>query len=161
METPTTTDLLHDLEDEITYLPAPKAMRLVNFIIDMIVVTIINSVIGGIIQTIVFAAFISNIGTGSDFDFSYPLAISITVWAIQVGLFLSYYVICEKMMNGRTVGKLVSGTMAVREDGGSLTWKNAILRSLCRLIPFEFLLAIFMEPWHDTFTNTVVVKKPL
>ncbi len=38
MENSTTPDLLHDLADEITYEHASKAMRLVNFIIDMIIV---------------------------------------------------------------------------------------------------------------------------
>lgn len=161
METSATTDLLHDLEDEITFLPAPKGMRLVNFIIDMIVVSIINSVIGGMIQMMIFAAYISDINTTSDFDLIYPIGLTISIWAIQVGLFLSYYVIFEKMMNGRTVGKLVSGTMTVRKDGGPLTWKNVILRSVCRLIPLEFIFAIFMEPLHDSFTGTVVVKKTL
>ena len=163
METPTTTDLLFDLENEIIHEHASKAMRLVNFIIDMIIVGIINSVIGGMIQMMVFAAYISDIGTNaSDFSLTMPLALMFSVWVIQIVLFLGYFTICEKLINGRTIGKMVTGTMALREDGAPLSWKNAILRSLCRLIPFEPFVAIFTDyPWHDDFTRTIVIKKPM
>jgi hypothetical protein len=39
-----------------------------------------------------------------------------------------------------------------------LTFKDALLRSLCRLIPFE-VFSGFGVPWHDSLTNTMVVKK--
>lgn len=161
MENSTSPDLLHDLADEITYEHASKAMRLVNFIIDMIIVSIVNTVIGGMIQMMIFAAYISDMET-SPSDVGIAFGLMATIWLLQIGLFLGYYTICEKMMNGRTVGKLVTGTMALREDGTPLTWKNAILRSLCRMIPFEPIVAIFTTyPWHDDFTRTVVIKKSM
>jgi uncharacterized RDD family membrane protein YckC len=161
MENSTSPDLLHDLADEISYEHASKAMRLVNFIIDMIIVSIVNTVIGGMIQMMVLAAYISDMESNPS-DIGITLGIIVTIYLVQFGLFLGYYTVCEKMMNGRTVGKLVTGTMALREDGAPLTWKNAILRSLCRIIPFEPIVAIFTNyPWHDDFTRTVVIKKSM
>lgn len=72
--------------------------------------------------------------------------------------FLGYYTCCEKIFKGRTLGKLITGTRAVREDGKELTWKDAFLRSLSRLVPFEPFSAFGGYPWHDKWTKTMVVK---
>lgn len=161
MDSSSSPDLLADLQDEIVYQHAEKWQRFVNLLIDMIVVGIVNSIFGGIIQTIIFATYINDFNS-IESAYSFPWHLFLIVWLVQISFFLAYYTIFEKMMKGRTVGKLVTGTMAVREDGNPLTWKNAILRSLCRLIPFEPIVALFTSyPWHDDFTNTVVVKKQL
>lgn len=161
MESISSPDLLSDLQDEIVYQHAEKWQRFVNLLIDSIVVGIINSIFGGIIQTIVFASYIRDVST-MDFEYSFPWHLFVIIYLIYFGLYLGYYTIFEKMMKGRTVGKLVTGTMAIREDGNPLTWKNAILRSVCRLIPIEAFVALFISyPWHDDFTRTVVVKKQL
>lgn len=162
MEHSASPDLLQDLADEIVYEQASKGMRLVNFIIDLIVAGIINSIIGGMIQMAIFAAYISDIGTGADFSLTFPVVLIVSIYVIQFSLFIAYFSVCEKLMKGRTIGKMVTGTMALREDGMPLSWKNAILRSLCRLIPFEPLVAIFTNsPWHDDLTGTTVIRKPM
>jgi uncharacterized RDD family membrane protein YckC len=71
--------------------------------------------------------------------------------------YLFYYTICEKAFKGYTLGKLVTGTRAIREDGKELTFKDAILRSLSRLVPFEPFSG-FGRPWHDSWTKTTVIK---
>lgn len=82
------------------------------------------------------------------------------LYAIIFGVYILYYTIMEATTNGRTVGKYVTGTMAIREDGGRITWLNAFCRTLCRFIPFEAVVALFIQyPWHDDFTRTAVVKK--
>ncbi|HEX2627520.1 MAG TPA: RDD family protein, partial [Chitinophagaceae bacterium] len=65
---------------------------------------------------------------------------------------------CEKLFQGYTIGKLLTGTRAVRNDGKELTWKDAIVRSLCRMIPFEVLSGFAYRPWHDSITKTTVVQ---
>ena len=83
---------------------------------------------------------------------------------IAIGLFVAmcnyliYYTICEKLFKGQTLGKALTGTRAVREDGSDLTLRNAFLRTLCRLVPFEPFSA-FGTPWHDDWTGTMVIKK--
>ncbi|HUC82247.1 MAG TPA: RDD family protein [Flavisolibacter sp.] len=72
---------------------------------------------------------------------------------------LVYYTICEKAFKGHTLGKLITGTRAIREDGEELTFKDALLRSLSRLVPFEALSIWFGNGlWHDTWTKTKVIK---
>jgi len=51
-------------------------------------------------------------------------------------LFLIYFVFPEKF-SGKTLGKLITGTKAESEDGAKLTFGQALVRTLCRFIPFE------------------------
>jgi uncharacterized RDD family membrane protein YckC len=80
--------------------------------------------------------------------------------AYVIGIFnyIIYYTICEKAFKGYTLGKLITGSRSIRDDMGELTFKNAILRSLCRLVPFEALSGFSEKPWHDSWTKTQVIK---
>lgn len=72
---------------------------------------------------------------------------------------LVYYTICESAFKGYTLGKLITGTRAIREDGNEITFKDALLRSLSRLVPFEpFSIWFGSGLWHDTWTKTRVIK---
>jgi uncharacterized RDD family membrane protein YckC len=72
---------------------------------------------------------------------------------------LIYYTICEKAFKGYTLGKFITGTRAIRDDGEELTMKDAFLRSLSRLVPLEALSIWFGNGlWHDTWTKTKVIK---
>jgi uncharacterized RDD family membrane protein YckC len=65
----------------------------------------------------------------------------------------------EGSAKGKTLGKLITGTRALKMDGGNLTWKVAFMRSLCRIVPFEAFSAFGGNPWHDRWTDTIVVKE--
>jgi uncharacterized RDD family membrane protein YckC len=82
------------------------------------------------------------------------------LYLISFLTFLAYYTLFEAATKGRTIGKLITGTVAVKDDGTALTFKEALLRSLCRMIPFEPFSAFGGRPWHDTITHTMVIKKP-
>jgi uncharacterized RDD family membrane protein YckC len=86
-----------------------------------------------------------------------PVDLVILFVVLEILNYLLYYTVCEKAFKGHTLGKLVSGTRAVRNDGGELTLKDAFLRSLSRLVPFE-VLSGFGTPWHDSWTNTRVIQ---
>lgn len=79
-------------------------------------------------------------------------------YLLSIFNYLIYYTFCEKVFKGYTLGKLITGTRAIREDGKELTFKNAILRSLSRMVPFEPFSAFGGYPWHDTWTKTKVIK---
>lgn len=72
--------------------------------------------------------------------------------------YIIYYTICEKLFKGYTLGKLITGTRAIRQDGKELTFKNALLRSLCRCVPFEVFSGFSTLTWHDSWTDTMVIK---
>ena len=71
----------------------------------------------------------------------------------------AYYACCEGGANGRTLGKLLTGTRAVRDDGEAFTIRDAIKRSLWRLAPLETVTFLVEgnSGWHDERTGTRVV----
>lgn len=72
--------------------------------------------------------------------------------------YIIYYTLCEKLFRGYTIGKLITGTRAIRQDGGELTFRNALLRSLSRCVPFEVFSGFNTLTWHDSWTDTMVIK---
>jgi uncharacterized RDD family membrane protein YckC len=74
-------------------------------------------------------------------------------------LFILYYGLLEGISKGKTLGKLITGTRAVREDGTPISFGDAFKRTLCRIIPFEPFSAFGYKPWHDSITNTIVIKE--
>jgi uncharacterized RDD family membrane protein YckC len=69
----------------------------------------------------------------------------------------------EAATGGKTLGKLLTGTRAVNDDGSRLSPKKAFLRYLVRLVPFEQFSALGSPsyPWHDRWTKTIVIDEKL
>lgn len=53
----------------------------------------------------------------------------VTYVAVTVG----YPVLCETLTRGRTLGKMALGLRVVREDGGPITFRHALVRGLARV----------------------------
>jgi uncharacterized RDD family membrane protein YckC len=67
----------------------------------------------------------------------------------------------EAATGGKTLGKLITGTRAVNDDGSRISAKTAFLRYLVRLVPFEAFSALGSPsyPWHDRWTKTIVIDE--
>jgi uncharacterized RDD family membrane protein YckC len=141
------------------YQEASSGQRLLNFIVDNVLLRLVIEFVTGtmLIQAMLniapeftYSAFGDGI-SAEGFLISYLFAVI---------HYIFYYTICEKAFKGYTLGKLISGTRAIRNDGQELTLKDCILRSLSRMVPFEVFsgLGSSCEPWHDTWTNTRVIK---
>jgi len=83
---------------------------------------------------------------------------SLSVNLVSILLYLLYYFIWEAMA-ARTLGKLITGTIIVDENGEKPTVRAAFIRTVCRLIPFEYFSFLGERGWHDSISNTYVVKK--
>jgi len=68
------------------------------------------------------------------------------------------YTFSEGASRGRSVGKLVTRTKVVKEDESEISWKDALIRSLCQLVPFEAFSAFDGYPWHDRWSHTKVIR---
>ncbi|WP_162927107.1 RDD family protein [Flavobacterium psychrotrophum] len=70
-----------------------------------------------------------------------------------------YYSIME-ITTQRTVGKYITGTMVITEDGAKAEPRSILGRSLCRLFWLEALSFIrdFPRGWHDSASGTYVVN---
>lgn len=136
---------------------ATQWQRFANWLIDNLVMRyglsyLTGIAVGFIINELApqaFYDFIRDNGTG---------AIILFLYLMGVINYLVYYTLCEKLFKGYTLGKLVTGTRAIRQDGQELTFKNALLRSLSRLVPFEVLSGFSPMTWHDQWTGTMVVQ---
>jgi uncharacterized RDD family membrane protein YckC len=142
-------------EDLNQYQEASNGQRFLNLLIDVLLMRYVLSWGVGYVLGMVLAKFFPEFLIAIlDEGFEYYL-ISYIISALTITL---YYTICEKLFNGYTLGKIITGTRAIRENGEELRFKDALLRSLCRLVPFEWFSGFGYRPWHDTWTNTVVVK---
>ncbi len=146
---------LEDLEQEVSYEYASKGARFVNFLIDYIAISGLSYAID-----VVYGAIIVSQANIEDFSLtSDPWPFILMQYAISIGTYVGYYTIFEISTGGRSLGKFVTNSIALRQNGNKLRFKDALLRSLCRVIPFETIAALFTIPWHDSITNTMVVKK--
>ncbi|MBF9220079.1 RDD family protein [Hymenobacter ruricola] len=79
--------------------------------------------------------------------------------AVFALMFLYFFVL--EVSTGRTIGKLITRTRVVMQDGSELTTKAILLRTLCRLIPFDAFSFLGGDSgWHDTLSKTRVVQIP-
>lgn len=155
MEQQNQADLLQDIEKDIPYVdPVSRGIRFVNYLVDQIA-------LGVIINAIKFGLAFLTLGE----NYNDHLLLKENMTAVWYGLLLSfvctftYYTVFEGATKGRTMGKILTGTIAINQDGSPFTFKNALMRTLCRFIPFEPFSAFGYMPWHDSITKTAVVKK--
>ena len=74
-------------------------------------------------------------------------------------IFLAYYGLSEYFFQ-KTAGKYVTKTIVVTESGNKPDGKTILIRTLCRLIPFDRLSYLIVKRgFHDRFSNTSVIKE--
>lgn len=156
----TNPDLLQEFEHTVDLTPVSPGLRFVNYLVDVIAFYAVSFLIG-ILAAFVIAA------TGpkayNDNASDSAGAMQLLLLLAWISIMVLYYTLFEFFAKGRTLGKMATGTMAVREDGSNLTFKDAFFRTLCRFIPLEIFSAFGYRPWHDSLTRTLVIKrrKPL
>ncbi len=113
---------------------ASKLIRFVNFIIDIILITLISATIS-----------VQN----NDPNNSSLLLV-----------FIGYYILLE-LLFGKTIGKFITKTSVKNLYGKKLTFRIILGRTLTRLIPLEAFTLLFdgkADAWHDRFSSTIVVS---
>lgn len=156
------TDQIHQdlLTDEanpyLQYEPASRGQRFLNYLIDNIVmrytITYLTGYAVGYILGYLFPEFMRDVLESQN-----KATLLLIAYPIAIFNYLIYYTLLETLFKGKTLGKFLTRTRAIRLDGSELTFKDAFLRSACRLIPFEPFTG-FGIPWHDSITNTWVVR---
>ncbi len=146
-------DILDDMIDDTglsapQYTEADKGTRLGNYVIDTIAYYIMSIVLG------VFM-FMAN-------DLVEPdTGLDVFNMIASIAMVLLYYTAMEAIFDGKTIGKFITGTRAVRIDGQPMDAGTAFKRSLSRLVPFEPFSFLGSTPrgWHDRWTDTMVVSE--
>lgn len=131
-----------------SYTDATKSVRFANVIIDGVVVSIVYSILGRIL--------VPNYGSS---DPEVMMAALPMTALVNVVVYFAYYIGME-VSGGKTVGKYVTGTQVMTEDGELPSAGTVVIRTLCRIIPFEAFSFFGSTPrgWHDKLSKTRVVK---
>jgi uncharacterized RDD family membrane protein YckC len=131
---------------------ASKGQRFINHLIDIVPQY-------GIMYGLAYGFFYLGEFTGyfGLSDFWEGLSV-IQDYIFSYALLVIYYYIFESLTH-RTLGKYATNTKVIMITGENPTNKAILLRSLCRLIPFDALsfLGTNGKGWHDSLSNTYVV----
>ncbi len=150
--------LAEEFQTDNHFVYATQGQRFLNWLIDNILMRFglayLTGTAVGLIIGMIAPDFFANIAY-SDSAFSPLWLIGILIAYLN---YIIYYTLCEKLFKGYTLGKLITGSRAIRQDGGELTFRNALLRSLSRCVPFEVFSGFSTLTWHDSWTDTMVVK---
>lgn len=127
-------------------VPAGQGLRFLNLIIDYFAQAVVGFMIG------ITVAILGGEKGGAALN-------EIPSIVLNIAIFFAYYFVFEATTS-RTLGKFLTGTKVVNQDGGTPTTGQIAGRTLCRLIPFE-AFSFFGTPtrgWHDSIPKTFVVK---
>ena len=149
-------EILNHKEFKVTdEMLASTTKRFINLVIDRVLFYAFFLLIGFIIAMIaallgsedvlIFLENLDNINRFTD----------IIVTSV---FYIIYYFVFESIFQ-RTIGKLITQTKVVLENGEKPPADVIIKRSLCRVIPFEPFSFLGNVPtgWHDTMSKTYVV----
>ena len=73
-----------------------------------------------------------------------------------------FYCTVESSLNGKTLGKFITKTRAVKLDGTKMDFNTVLKRSFSRIVPFEPFSFLGDDPptgWHDRWSDTKVVDE--
>ena len=149
---PETNNYLSSVTDQFISEDASTGQRFANYLIDTIAMYFFAYGTAFLFGVVMYAA------GGIDDSGNPNSAFTGIIMLIMICFAVFYYTFSEGVSNGRSLGKLITGTRVVKFDDTDITWKDAFLRSLCRLVPFEPFSALGGYPWHDRWTNTKVIK---
>lgn len=142
-------------KDECFFPDASMGKRFLNHVIDQLAMVGAGTGLGivavGAGRLIApdadFARWFDELGFWEDMLFGFVIAVA-------------YYTSLEAIFS-RTLGKLITGTKVIRNDGGKPAVPTIVVRSLARLVPFEpfsFLSSsTSIRGWHDRWSGTRVI----
>ena len=79
-------------------------------------------------------------------------------WLLLFAIFIGYYYIMEVCFQ-KTVAKFITKTKVVTNNGSKPSKSDILIRTLCRLIPFDRVSFLFIRNGiHDKLSGTRVVK---
>ena len=132
---------------------AGRWRRFFNWLVDKVAIMLVSVVFFGLIYAIgddAVVAWLDGMNRVEEYVSGLPI-------------YVGYYLVMEGLF-GITVGKLCTGTRVVDENGHAIGFRQALLRSLCRLIPFDAFSVLMSDDrtiraWHDSLPRTYVVLR--
>ena len=129
--------------DEEELVAAGPGSRLVNYLFDVLALLLLASAVGAILGALGLRAWM--VGESSSLLIAFLIS-------------MAYYCLLEGLTS-RTLGKFITGTYVVTDEGLKPGFAAIVRRTLCRFIPLEILSFLFSSiGLHDRLSNTRVVK---
>ncbi|MFI5163053.1 MAG: RDD family protein [Sphingobacteriales bacterium] len=129
--------------------PVSIWLRLINLIVDLLFIRLV------LLRLVVYPVVRQAIPSMATFSHESILLLSYLINAVVV--FIYYF--ASESTTGVTVGKLLTQTKVVTQDGNKPTTRTVLFRTLWRLVPFEPFSWVTYAGWHDRKTNTMVVSR--
>ncbi|MCY3002805.1 MAG: RDD family protein [Planctomycetota bacterium] len=125
---------------------ASKGQRVVNLIVDATTIVLLQITVAVVLGMFLDEDALQGTRAGR--------ALTIAIYSLG----FVYYLGMEATL-GRTVGKFVTRTRVVDSVGHKPTTSAIFMRTLCRLVPFEFVSFLLTENGlHDAASSTRVVR---
>jgi len=131
-------------------IPAQHSLRIANYFIDIFLFSLLVLPV-----FLSYTPFRAMLFEGEEMKLTF---FGNLVLLLLYGMYMG---VIEALFRGRSPGKFVTGTRVVQVDSGEpIDTQAALLRGLCRAVPFESFSALSFPcvPWHDRWTRTRVVK---
>src|SRR5579863_9850292 len=109
---------------------ASGGKRFANYLIDLVAFYLFMIVLGFVLAMVAPGIMQEYVGADS-------AGRQLELRLYSVLLYILFMWVLEMAARGKTLGKLITGTRAVNDDGTRISPKTALLRSLSRIVPFE------------------------
>lgn len=141
-------NIFDDFTPQLTQASSGK--RLANYLIDLVSFYVFMYLFSYVLVNLSYDLAVIIYGDGHE----------IAGRLIVLVLYGMYMGLIEAVFKGRSIGKLITGTIAVNQDGSRINGQTALLRGLSRAVPFNALSALGSPcyPWHDKWNKTYVVN---
>jgi uncharacterized RDD family membrane protein YckC len=140
------------------FVYATQGQRFLNWLIDNLLLRFGLTYLTGMGVGFIIATAAPDLFENMAYSSGMSVSLILISLLIAYMNYIIYYTLCEKLFKGYTLGKVITGTRAIRQDGTELTFKDALLRSLSRCVPFEVFSGFNTLTWHDSWTDTMVIK---
>lgn len=147
METPITSERTMHL------VRASSGQRLANYLVDVFFFYVILVVLGALIGA--FAPeWIDYLDSTDPIYNLVGRILSLVLYALYMGAI-------EAMLDGKSIGKLLTKTRAIQLNGDNITPGLAFARGVYRAVPFAAFSALGSpsNPWQDRWTDTMVIDE--
>lgn len=138
--------------DQLILSTASMGKRFINYFVDYLFVMALGAIVGGAIGLVLgyFAPEHLDLLTEDNRLLEYVFGAIVLIM---------YYIFFEGF-TGRSIGKYFTKTKVVNEQGEKPSFSQIVIRTLCRLIPFEAFSFLGEKAigWHDTISKTRVVE---
>jgi len=141
----------HLLSNEVNLEMAASGKRFANYLIDLITFYVVIFSVGIIIGMM----------NPSFFDYEDTPGTNLLDRLITLLLYGLYMGAVEAVFKGKTLGKVITVTRVVNEDGTPVSMATAFKRGMIRAIPFNAFSALGSPcyPWQDRWSNTYVIDE--